>query len=302
MILVFGRQGQIARALARQTWSAPVLLLGSKEIDVLNAAALENVIAANRPDFIINAAAYTAVDKAETEKSQAWALNAEFPALLGQLSRRFDIPLIHFSTDYVFAGSSDRPWLETDPYEPLNEYGKSKRAGDEAILAAKCPALVLRVSWVFSEWGTNFVKTILRLAREREELKIVDDQRGTPMSAMMIGALVRRLLSANNLARFWENSGVYHLSSPPAVSWFEFAQNIIECARTADVSLKLRSLQPILSSEFPTPAKRPQQSAMDDSRFQRVFLDQLGSWKEDLPRVVSELTTSHAVEGSQICK
>ncbi|MEN0106758.1 MAG: dTDP-4-dehydrorhamnose reductase, partial [Pseudomonas sp.] len=228
-----------------------------------------------RPDLIINAAAYTAVDLAESEAEQAFAINATAPGVLAEEANALGIPLIHYSTDYVFDGSKNAPYHEDDPTQPLGVYGQSKLAGEQAIAAVGGQYLILRTSWVYSLYGRNFLLTMQRLLQEREELRVVSDQIGAPTWAGTIASTTAALIS------HWQNGkpgpwGIYHLSGQGETSWFGFASAIGEhlhangkpCAR----------LVPIASSEYPTPAQRPLNSRLDCARLQTAWQVQLPAW------------------------
>lgn len=298
MILVFGKNGQLAQSLREQRWPVEIRFLGSQEVDLSIPGSCEKVLDDLRPRWVINAAAYTTVDKAETEKEKAYALNARFPADLADWCKNNEALLTHFSTDYVFSGEGASPRYETDPVGPINEYGRSKELGEAAIAELKAPCLLFRVSWVYSNYGQNFVKTMLRLGEERETIQVVDDQVGSPMSAVAIARLVNRIL-ANDMKRtnsfektlisLAERAGIYHLSSSPFVSWHGFAEEIFRQAREMDFPLKVQKVEPISTRQYPTPAQRPLNSRMSDEKFRRVFGFGLEPWKTSLKEVLSRL-------------
>ncbi|CAK9039454.1 Glucose-1-phosphate thymidylyltransferase (dTDP-glucose pyrophosphorylase) (dTDP-glucose synthase) [Durusdinium trenchii] len=264
-ILLFGYNGQVARCLRDEAGNMhEVTALGSADADLMRPGIAAGAINANEPEIIINAAAYTAVDKAEEEKAAAHRLNAEAPAEMAQAAKNIGAPFIHISTDYVFNGRRETPYKEDNATDPLNVYGESKLAGEYAVLKENADAVILRTSWVFSEYGGNFVKTMLRLAKERDALNIVDDQIGGPTSARDIA---RALLTiAEKKHRGAKGGGIYHFQGAPTLSWAGFAKAIFDIAgANVDVT-------PIPTAEFPTPAMRPLRTVMDCARVERTRL------------------------------
>ncbi|MEO1242847.1 MAG: dTDP-4-dehydrorhamnose reductase [Pseudomonadota bacterium] len=281
-ILLFGCNGQVARCIREEARGAhEVTALGSAEADLMQPGAATTAITANKPDVVINAAAYTAVDQAEDEKDAAMRLNKDAAAEMARTARVVGAPFIHISTDYVFYGQSDAPHREDDQTNPLNIYGASKLAGEQAVLAENDSAIVIRTSWVFSEFGGNFVKTMLRLAGERDALNIVDDQIGGPTAARDIA---RALLTiAEKKHRGAPGEGVYHYQGTPAVSWAGFASKIFDTAG------KTVAVRPIVTKDFPTPAPRPLRTILDCARIERDFGVAQPDWRIALRQVIETL-------------
>lgn len=278
MILVFGRSGQVAQALARLAPDAVFLSRDQADLSDPHACAL--AIRAHAPHAVINAAAYTAVDKAESEEALATVINGAAPAAMARESAALGIPLVHISTDYVFDGAGDQPFAPDHPTAPLGAYGRSKLAGEHGLRAAGGIHAILRTSWVFSSHGSNFVKTMLRLGAERDALRVVADQIGGPTSARAIAASC--LSMAEALRHAPENSGTYHLSGAPAVSWADFARAIMAGAGLGCV------IEDIPTSAYPTPARRPLNSRLDCTTLARFGLAQ-PDWRKDLKDVIAEV-------------
>jgi dTDP-4-dehydrorhamnose reductase len=306
-MIVTGAQGQVGWELTRRatTLGHDVLAWDLAELDITDAAAVNQAVDASGAELIINAAAYTAVDKAEQESELAFAVNRDGPAHLAAACARLNIPLLHISTDYVYDGAKIDPYVETDPTTPLGVYGASKLAGDEAVCELLPRHLILRVSWVFGVHGHNFVKTILRLAREREELRIVADQRGCPTYAGDIADVLLEL--AGRVADINEQGawGIYHYCGEPATTWHGFASAIVERARDVERSPQRRSrnrksntmtppneplivqtITPITTTEYPTPAARPINSVLDCAKLATRFGIQPRPWQSGLDTVI----------------
>jgi dTDP-4-dehydrorhamnose reductase len=296
-ILLTGRNGQVGWELARSLQPlGDVIAVGHQSlppsesvahwtIDLSSPDSIRSVVRQAQPDLIVNAAAYTAVDKAESERERATAINGVAPGVLAEEARRLHAALVHYSTDYVFDGSGDRPWREEDVTGPLNHYGASKLAGEEAIRAVGVSHLILRVSWVYGLHGANFVKTMLRLAQERPELRIVADQIGSPTSARAIADVTSQILSqgARNFAGlFNERGGVVHFACRGETSWHDFAQKIFDIARRHGRQLAVTTLTPIATTDYPTPAKRPLNSRMDCSLLAERFALGAPDWQTAL--------------------
>ncbi|WP_437879421.1 dTDP-4-dehydrorhamnose reductase [Pseudomonas sp. LRF_L74] len=278
-ILLIGRNGQVARELQLCLRDQPLVVLGQQQLDLGDAAAIRRQVRELRPQLIINAAAYTAVDQAEQDADNAFAINASAPGVLAEEAAGLGAPLIHYSTDYVFDGSKTAPYVETDETAPLNVYGRSKLAGEQAIRAVGGEHLILRTSWVYASHGRNFLLTMQRLLQEREELKVVDDQIGAPTWAGTIAATTLRLVE------HWQNGnagpwGVYHLSGLGETSWFGFASAIGERLRAA--GKPCARLLPIPASAYPTPAQRPANSRLDCSHLQQAWQVTLPDWQAAL--------------------
>ncbi len=278
-ILVFGKIGQVGSALVR--------LLGSRaippsveEVDFEKPRAVSSWLERYpaRPVAVINAAAYTQVDQAEKEESRAFSINAESPALIASYCAKRDIPFVHYSTDYVYPGDGVEPWTEQSKTGPLSAYGRSKLAGDEAIAAAHGKFLNFRTSWVYDSMGQNFVNTMLKLGAERENLRVVSDQIGAPTYALHLAHATLRTLEAALLqARF--PSGVYHACNSGETSWHGFAEEIFAQARKLGFPLKVKEVKSIPSSEYPTPARRPENSRLNCAEMRKVFGIELPNWK-----------------------
>lgn len=278
-ILVFGKTGQVASELAR----LPVdfTFLGRDQADLCDPAACAAAIAGSNAEAVINAAAYTAVDKAETETDLAMTVNGDAPAAMAQAAADKGIPFVQISTDYVFAGDGTAPWQPGDPMAPLGAYGASKLKGEEGVRAAGGPHAILRTSWVFSAHGNNFVKTMLRLSETRDALTVVADQIGGPTPASGIAAACAQI--ARQLAEDPAKAGTYHYSGAPDCSWADFAREIF-----AQADRKV-TVTDIPSSDYPTPAKRPLNSRMDCSTLETVFGIARPDWRVALTDVIREL-------------
>ncbi len=280
--LVFGRTGQVALELARTCPEGVTLIqLGREAADFTDPAACVAALAQHTPDVVINAVAYTAVDRAEDDEATALAVNATTPGALAQAGADSGTPFLHVSTDYVFDGSGDQPWQPGDASAPLGAYGRTKLAGEEAIRAARGPHVILRTSWVISAHGNNFVKTMLRLSESRDRLTIVADQIGGPTPARAIAQALWTMAQA--FAAGTAPSGTYHFSGTPDVSWADFARGIFDHAnRTVEVV-------DIPSSDYPTPAARPGNSRMDCSTLQQDFGIVRPDWRDGLTDILADL-------------
>lgn len=282
-IVIIGAQGQVGSELTRRAPALgyEALAWDQAELDITDAAAVDQALATSGADLVINAAAYTAVDKAEQEPERAFAVNRDGSAHLAAACNRLQIPLLHISTDYVYDGRKPGPYVEDDPTAPLGVYGESKLAGDEAVRRLLPRHLILRVSWVFGTDGNNFVKTILRLAREREELRIVADQRGCPTYAGDIADVLLELagrISAIDAGKLW---GTYHYCGQPATTWHGFTEAIVEEARYSE-TLPVQTIVPIATADYPTPAARPANSVLDCAKLTARLGIQPRPWREGL--------------------
>ncbi|WP_136644803.1 dTDP-4-dehydrorhamnose reductase [Tabrizicola sp. YIM 78059] len=277
-LLVFGKTGQVARELQRLAPGAT--FLGREEADLANPAACAAAIAAHDADAIVNAAAWTAVDKAETEEAAATIVNGEAPAAMARAAAARGIPFLHISTDYVFDGAGNQPFAPDHATAPLNAYGRSKLAGELGIRAADGPHLILRTSWVVSAHGANFVKTMLRLGAERESLNVVADQIGGPTPA---AAIAGALMTAARAMAEGAPGGTHHLSGSPDTCWADFARAIM-----AEAGLPCR-INDIPTREYPTPARRPLNSRLDCSSFTAAFGIPRPDWRAGLAAIVQEL-------------
>ena len=290
VILVFGGNGQVGWELQRSlAVLGAVVALDRAAVDLASPAAISALIAAQRPRAIINAAAYTAVDRAEQERELAFAINATAPAAMAAAAAMAGIPFIHYSSDYVYAGNKPGVYVETDATEPLSAYGRSKLAGDDAVLAAGGQAVILRTSWVYAARGANFMKTMLRLADERDSLRVVGDQVGAPTSAELLADVAAQVLK-----QMWGNAGlrgVYHCAAAGETSWHGYASFVIGEARRLGAPLKVdaANIVAITTADYPTPAARPANSRLDCSSLERTFGLQLPPWQVHVLRTLKEI-------------
>lgn len=282
-ILLTGKTGQVGYELERSLQGlGEIIALDRSQMDLANLAQVRDVIRQIKPNLIINPAAYTAVDKAESEPDLAMRINGEAPGVMAEEAKKLGAAMIHYSTDYVFDGSKTSPYLETDPTCPINVYGATKLAGEQAIQAAGIPHLILRTSWVYGMRGNNFLRTILRLAQEREELRIVADQYGAPTWCRTIADTTAHIVSlakgAQDARAWWQQrSGIYNLTAQGQTTWYGFAQAILENA----VISRKPILTPIATQDYPLPAKRPTHSAMSSEKLISVFCH-LPDWEAAL--------------------
>ena len=289
-LLLLGKNGQVGWELQRAL--APLgelIALDSQDADFAQPESLAATVRAVAPDIIVNAAAYTAVDKAESEPALAMAVNATAPAVLAREAAALGAWLLHFSSDYVFDGSGSTPWVEDSPTGPLNVYGRSKLEGELAVRASGCRHLILRTSWVYAARGGNFAKTMLRLAAERDQLSVVNDQFGAPTGADLLADIAAHALRTA-LARP-QVSGTYHVAAAGETSWHGYAQRVIEFARVAGRPLKVTddAITAVPSSAFPTPARRPANSRLNTQKFRDTFGLSLPAWQAGVERMLTEL-------------
>lgn len=287
-ILLIGKNGQVGWELRRTLAAlAEVVALDYPEVNFTDPAALRQLVSRVRPDVLVNAAAYTAVDKAETEKELCRQINAVAPGVLAEEAKKLGALLVHYSTDYVFDGSKRTPCVETDPPNPLGAYGESKLAGDEAVRASGVDHLIFRLCWVYGTRGQNFMLTMQRLAREREQLRVVRDQVGCPTWSRLIAEgttlALKQVTACQDRSMF---SGTYHLACAGIASWHEFASRIIELLPEAE--RKCRSVDGITTAEYPTPAKRPAYSILDCGKLQKTFGLRLPDWEASLRLVLDK--------------
>jgi len=282
-ILLTGANGQVGWELRRTLATlGRVVAVDSKAMDLTDPDAIRRVVADATPRVIVNPAAYTAVDKAESEPDRARAVNAEAPGLLAEAAARSGALLVHYSTDYVFDGRGETPWREDAPTGPLNVYGATKLAGEQAIAASGCRHLIFRTSWVYGARGANFLLTMRRLMRERPELKIVDDQMGAPTWCRSLAEATAQVLAqVTSPARGADKPepwGVYHMTNGGQTSWYGFARAILDLEGLETPP----RLVPIPSSDYPTPARRPLNSRLDNGKLERVFGLRLPDWQDAL--------------------
>jgi dTDP-4-dehydrorhamnose reductase len=287
VILIFGAGGQLGQELQRSAAAKalPYRALSHAEVDIADAAAVSRVLNETRPSLVVNAAAYTRVDLAEKETEAARLGNEIGPGVIAVACATREAPLIHISTDYVFDGAKSGPYVESDPLAPLGVYGRTKAAGEAAVRKAMKRHIILRTSWVYGEFGNNFLKTMLRLARERDELRVVADQLGCPTSTRDIAEAILRI--APSLEGDADLYGVYHFSGTGATSWHGFATRIIEAQ--AEVTGRRPQVVAIATADYPTPARRPANSVFDCSRFEQTFGFSARDWSEEADAIAKLL-------------
>ena len=292
-ILLLGKNGQVGWELQRSLavlGSVTALDFDSADHcgDFSNPAGIASTVRALRPDVIVNAAAHTAVDKAEGEPEVARLLNATTPGVLAEEAARLGAWLVHYSTDYVFDGSGERPWSEDDATGPLSVYGATKLEGEQLIGQSGCQHLILRTSWVYAARGGNFAKTMLRLAQERERLTVIDDQWGAPTSAELLADVTAHAL--RQLLKRPEDGGLYHCVAAGETTWHSYAKYVLEHARQAQAAIKIKATEvaPVPTSAFPTPARRPHNSRLNTTRLQTTFGLTLPHWQQGVARMLTE--------------
>ena len=299
-ILLTGKTGQVGRELAPLLDRVgEVTALDRQQLDLTKPDEIRQAVRGVRPDLIVNAAAYTAVDRAESEEAIAQAINAVAPGVLAEEAKKLGALLVHYSTDYIFDGSKGRPYEENDPTNPLSAYGRTKLEGERAIQQAEPAYLIFRTAWVYAREGRNFLLTILRLAAEKEELRIVRDQIGAPTSSQEIAAATVKVLEqirtpAANVRQWPEIKGIYHMTAGGETNWYEFAKLILEvaasqsrpeawfAAATRGRPLMTRRIVPIATKDYPTPARRPLYSVLSNKRLNREFGVKLPDWEAQL--------------------
>ena len=294
-LLLLGKNGQVGWELQRSLSPlGEVVALdfdspGPLTADFSQPEQLAATVRAVKPDVIVNAAAHTAVDKAESEPDLARAINAKGPAVLAREAAACGAWLVHYSTDYVFDGSGSRPWREDDPKGPLNVYGQTKLEGEEAIRASGCMHLILRTSWVYAARGGNFAKTMLKLAQDRERLTVIDDQVGAPTGADLLADLTAHLVRASAIGG--ARSGTYHAVAAGATTWHGYAKHVIEFGRAAGLNIKVpaSNVEPVATTAYPTPARRPANSRLDTRRLRETFNLNLPDWRIGVDRMLTEI-------------
>lgn len=294
IVVTGGPFGQVLESLleAGPASGHEIIPLGPPQLDLAgDGESIAQAIKAARPAAVVSAAAYTAVDKAESEPDLAFAVNAKGAGAVAEAARDLGVPLVHISTDYVFDGSKESPYIEGDATGPTSVYGASKLAGEEAVLGAHGDAAILRTAWVYSPFSANFVKTMLRLASDRDEIRVVADQRGNPTSALDIASSVIRVLENLTESNDVALRGVFHMTGSGEASWAEFAEAIF--AASAAVGGPSARVRPIPTSDYPTPAKRPANSRLDSSKLARVHGARLPDWRKSTETVVSRLVRSN---------
>ena len=291
-ILLTGVNGQVGHALLPKLSHYQVVALSRSELDLSNQDEIRRVLREIKPNLIINPAAYTAVDKAESEPEVAYAINAESARTLAEEAAKLGAALMHFSTDYVYDGKKSAPYVETDATNPMGVYAKSKLAGEEAIRAVGLPHLILRTSWVYGAYGKNFLKTIVRLASERDSLRIVADQIGAPTSSESIADAILKLVEHWQPAQ--ENqSGIYHFTNTGSTSWHGFACEIVNEYHKLGIAPALKTrvenIAAITTADYPTPAARPANSRLDNTKLKQTFRIELPTWQQALHDVMQSL-------------
>ena len=292
-ILLFGKEGQVGWELHRALSTVGELVASDRqELDLAHLDEVRRWVRRHEPDIIVNAAAYTAVDRAEAEPEKAHRINAEAVGLLAEEANRLNAWLVHYSTDYIFNGEKTAPYEEDDPANPLSVYGRTKFEGEERIRQRQAKHLIFRTSWVYAARGNNFVKTILRLAKDKERLNVIADQQGAPTSAELIADVTAFAL--HRIGQMESSTGVagtYHLAAQGETSWHGYAQYILNVAKDSGVSLKAGpgEVHPIPTEAYPLPARRPRNSRLSVSKLTSIFRVHLPDWRDHVRRVVQEL-------------
>lgn len=288
-MVVTGKSGQVARSLLEcgQGSGFEVIAIGRPELDLANISSIEPALRNARPDIIVSAAAYTAVDLAESQRLEAFATNAAGAGAVALAANKLGVPIIHLSTDYVFNGVKPGPWLETDPTEPLSVYGESKWQGEQQVASANPDHIIMRTAWVYSPFGANFVRTMLKMGMERDEMRVVADQFGCPTSAHDIAGAI--LGMARNLKADRDGClrGIFHLAAQGEANWAQFAEAIF--ARLAEKTGRIVKVTPITTAEFPRPAMRPANSRLDCAKLKARHGIELPHWRGSLQLVVDRL-------------
>lgn len=293
-ILLLGKNGQVGWELQRSLAPLGELIALDRHSqdfcgDLTQLQGLAETVRTLRPELIVNAAAYTAVDKAESEPERARLINAAAPGVLAQEAHKLGAWLVHYSTDYVFDGSGSQPWLEADASAPLNVYGQTKREGEQLLAANGNKHLIFRTSWVYAARGGNFAKTMLRLAQERERLTVIDDQFGAPTGAELIADVTAHAI--RQVRQRTQDAGLYHLAASGETTWHGYAQHVMAQAARAQPAIKItaREVAPVSTSAFPTPARRPHNSRLNTARLQATFGLSLPPWQQGVDRMLAEI-------------
>ncbi|CAH1198308.1 dTDP-4-dehydrorhamnose reductase [Candidatus Nitrotoga sp. BS] len=297
VVLLFGKNGQVGFELQKTLSSLGLVhAFGRQDFDLADLSQVREIVRQLRPDIIVNASAYTAVDKAESEPQITYLINATIPSVLAEEAASVGALIVHYSTDYVFDGLQSGWYVEDDIPNPQSVYGTSKLAGESGITAASCRNLIFRTSWVFGAHGGNFAKTILRLAKERESLSIIADQHGAPTSAHLIADV-----TAQVIARYWNEVnresfpyGIYHLVAAGETTWYEYAKYVITYAEKLGIELRLKStaIEAIASTDYPLPAPRPSNSKLDSEKLRKTFGLVLPDWHKDMAHVLEQIITA----------
>lgn len=297
-ILLTGKNGQVGWELQRALAAlGDIIAVGHREMDLAEPDSIRKIIREVRPGLIVNAAAYTAVDKAESESDLAMAVNGVAPGIMAEEAKRLNAAIIHYSTDYVFDGTGKRAYAENDVPNPLNVYGRTKLTGEQAIQAAEVPHLILRTSWVYGARGKNFLLTVLKLSKERDELKIVNDQYGAPTWSRMLAEVTSQIVAQSfspmhhQAAPIQDVSGIYHAVSSGATSWHGFASRILESA-PGDILPAPPKLVAIPTSDYPLPAIRPRNSCLSNEKLMHTYGLTIPSWEESLALCLRDMTAA----------
>lgn len=295
-VLLFGKNGQVGWELQRSLAPLGELVALDRHSttfcgDLANLNGIRETVLQVRPDVIVNAAAYTAVDKAESDAALAHTVNAQAPGMLAEAASAVGAWLVHYSTDYVFDGSGSKPWEEADPVGPLSVYGRTKLEGEQRIAAQCAQHLVLRTSWVYAARGGNFAKTMLRLAAERDRLTVIDDQFGAPTGADLLADVTAHVLRGALTGAAAGMAGTYHVAAAGETSWHGYAQFVLDCAMKSGKALRASSdtVDPVATSAFPTPAVRPHNSRLNTAKVRGAFGLQLPAWQQGVARMLAEL-------------
>lgn len=297
-VLITGKNGQVGGELVKLLAPLGEVIAPAREtMDLTNIESIRRIIRAAKPQWIINSAAYTAVDKAESEQELAYAINAEAVKVIGEEARRIGAGVIHFSTDYVFDGTSSAPYVETDPTRPVSVYGASKLAGEQALAESGAAHMIFRTSWVYGTGGKNFLLTILRLAREREKLRVVADQHGAPtwsrdlaeMTAHVIRSCENAQGGSQPLETFATLGGVYHAAGSGETTWHEFAAEALRLQGDREPGQRFAEVEAISTEEYPTPARRPANSRLDCRKLEKKLGWRMMDWRESLRQVLLEM-------------
>jgi dTDP-4-dehydrorhamnose reductase len=285
-ILLFGPTGQVGTQFARLAGPpATVIPVSRATCDLTDAASVREAVLRAAPAAVVNAAAYTAVDKAESDEQTCFAVNAAAPGAMASAAKELGIPLVHYSTDYVFNGQKTGMYVEGDATDPLGVYGRSKLEGEQNVAAEGGEFVVLRTSWVYEATGQNFLRTMLRLGAERPELRIVSDQTGAPTSARAIAGATLKVLEQGTLP-----SGVYHMTAGGSTTWFGFTEQIFALAEEQKIVPAKPKLTPITTADYPTPAKRPMNSVLSNNKFEKAFGFRLAAWEDGLRDVMDSIS------------
>jgi dTDP-4-dehydrorhamnose reductase len=289
-LLLFGHQGQLGSYLSTSLQSlGEIARYDQAECDLMDLARVRAVIRTERPQVIVNASAYTAVDQAEQEEATARRLNAEAPGVMAEAARELGALLVHYSTDYVFDGSATIPYMESSPTAPLGAYGRTKLAGEQAVAAAGDRHVILRTAWLYSNRGRNFLRTMLRLAEERDELRVVDDQVGCPTYAALVALATARIIERLHAPDAAHPYGLYHLACRGSTSWCNFARRIVQLAGRAQAV----RVTPIPTRDYPTPAQRPAYSVLECSKLAQDYGISLPSWESGLEQCFADRRAGH---------